>query len=558
MLLRGAVDAGPLIRCRDSARGNSLKTLAASGDAAPCPASPGRPPRPRPGRRRCLPKTCTPPRPCATASPPGRAPPTGCARSRTAPGPRLAGSPGDRAAVAVSLEILKAQGFSNVHAEPVTVPVWSRESESGEVVAPVSQKLALTALGGSVATPEGGLEAEVVGTQVRSTSSRRRRTPCAAGSSSTTSGPSARPTAKATARASSTERTARPAPRSTAPPASSSARSAPTTTACRTRAPSTTRRTSRRSRRPRSRFRTPTCSRTCSSGAAPSASGSCSPAAERPDAESANVVGEIQGREKPEEIVLLGAHLDSWDLGTGRDRRRSGLRHRHRGRAPDRRAAAASAAHDPRRPLRQRGERPRGREGLREGARGRARAPRRGARGRRRHGPPPRPLVERRPLGGAALFAQIAGILEPLGAGQLKPEGYGGADISPLLAAGVPTLGLWQDSSTYFDFHHTANDTFDKIDPKDLDRARRPRPSPPGAWRRRPGRSSACRPTSAELRMVRPIRRSPRPCFLRRRPRCASDRSRSPPSDVREARARVHRPRVPEQARAGPRVGRPT
>ena len=36
-----------------------------------------------------------------------------------------------------------------------------------------------------------------------------------------------------------------------------------------------------------------------------------------PDAESANVVGEIRGRERPDEIVLLGGHLDSWDVGTG-------------------------------------------------------------------------------------------------------------------------------------------------------------------------------------------------------------------------------------------------
>jgi hypothetical protein len=45
-------------------------------------------------------------------------------------GPRLAGSPGDRAAVAVALDILKSQGFANVHAEKVIVPVWHRESES--------------------------------------------------------------------------------------------------------------------------------------------------------------------------------------------------------------------------------------------------------------------------------------------------------------------------------------------------------------------------------------------------------------------------------------------
>ena len=77
-------------------------------------------------------------------------------------GPRLAGSAGDRAAVAAALELLRAQGFANVRAEAVTVPVWQRGIEIGEVVSPVSQPLALAALGGSVPTPEGGLEAEVV------------------------------------------------------------------------------------------------------------------------------------------------------------------------------------------------------------------------------------------------------------------------------------------------------------------------------------------------------------------------------------------------------------
>ena len=44
----------------------------------------------------------------------------------------------------------------------------------------------------------------------------------------------------------------------------------------------------------------------------------------------------------------------------------------------------------------------------------------------------------------------------------------GGADISPLDDAGVPTLGLLQDSRTYFDYHHTDADTFDKIVPEDF------------------------------------------------------------------------------------------
>ncbi|MFP5289312.1 MAG: peptidase M28 family protein, partial [Thermoanaerobaculia bacterium] len=77
-------------------------------------------------------------------------------------GPRPAGSPGDKAAVAWALRTLKGLGFSNVRAEKVTVPHWERGAESGAILAPFPQPVALTALGGSVGTPAGGLEAEVV------------------------------------------------------------------------------------------------------------------------------------------------------------------------------------------------------------------------------------------------------------------------------------------------------------------------------------------------------------------------------------------------------------
>jgi hypothetical protein len=69
------------------------------------------------------------------------------------------------------------------------------------------------------------------------------------------------------------------------------------------------------------------------------------------------------------------------------------------------------------------------------------------------------------------MLKTITGIVGTLGAGQLKPGQSGGADISRMLPSGVPSLGLLQDSSTYFDLHHTANDTLDKIDPAILDRS---------------------------------------------------------------------------------------
>ncbi|HEX9669142.1 MAG TPA: peptidase M28 family protein, partial [Thermoanaerobaculia bacterium] len=77
-------------------------------------------------------------------------------------GPRFAGSPGDKAAVEWGLRTLRGLGFANIRAEPVTVPHWERGTIEGRIVAPFPQPVVLAALGGSVATPEAGVEAEVV------------------------------------------------------------------------------------------------------------------------------------------------------------------------------------------------------------------------------------------------------------------------------------------------------------------------------------------------------------------------------------------------------------
>src|SRR6202045_2289990 len=76
-------------------------------------------------------------------------------------GQRLAGTEAHRRAVAWAEARLKAAGFENVHSEPFTFPAWIRGAESADIVAPVPQHLAITALGGSVATDAGGIEAEI-------------------------------------------------------------------------------------------------------------------------------------------------------------------------------------------------------------------------------------------------------------------------------------------------------------------------------------------------------------------------------------------------------------
>ncbi len=384
-------------------------------------------------------------------------------------GPRLAGSPGDRAAVAVALEILKAQGFANVRAEKVIVPVWHRESESGEVTAPVAQRLALAALGGSIATPAGGIEAEVVG--VRSfdeleakkdtlkgkivfydVTTERSKEGSGYGKSVVYRSDGASRAAKygavgALIRSIGTDNNRLPHTGSMSyakdqPRIPSAALSIPDA--------DLVERLLERGKPVRIRF-------TLACG-------------DRPNAESANVIGEVPGRETPGEIVAARRAPRLVGPRPGRRRRRRGLRHRDRGRAPDRRAPAAPAPDRARRPLRQRGERPRRRHCLRRGPRGGDAPPRRGPRGRPRRRARVRLLVECGARGAGAAPAD-RGAARRDRRSQMTEGDYGGADISRMIAAGVPLLGLSQDASTYFDLHHTANDTFDKIVPKDMDQA---------------------------------------------------------------------------------------
>ena len=56
-------------------------------------------------------------------------------------------------------------------------------------------------------------------------------------------------------------------------------------------------------------------------------------------------------------------------------------------------------------------------------------------------------------------------MLEPLGIAYLGTEASGGADVGQLRELGMPVMDLETDAAPYFDLHHTANDTFDKVDP---------------------------------------------------------------------------------------------
>src|SRR5262249_47686596 len=66
------------------------------------------------------------------------------------------------------------------------------------------------------------------------------------------------------------------------------------------------------------------------------------------------------------------------------------------------------------------------------------------------------------------LLAPMAAVLQSSGAGLLKLTEDTETDISTIAGMGVPAFGLWQDSRTYFDYHHTAADTLDKVVPREL------------------------------------------------------------------------------------------
>ena len=187
-----------------------------------------------------------------------------------------------------------------------------------------------------------------------------------------------------------------------------------------------------------------------------------------PDVESANVIADLKGSEHPEQVVLVSGHLDSWDLGTGAIDDGAGVA-----------IAMATAALfkqlgiQPRRTLRvvawmdeehqQSGSLTYAREHAAEFADHAAAIE--------------SDLGAGHPLGfyvhanpkALALLQPVEDVLRATGAWLFYPTPWSpGEDLVPLDAAGVPSFGPIQDGRTYFDYHHTAADTFDKVDPKAL------------------------------------------------------------------------------------------
>jgi len=185
-----------------------------------------------------------------------------------------------------------------------------------------------------------------------------------------------------------------------------------------------------------------------------------------PDAQSRNVMGELVGSELPEEVVVLGGHTDSWDVGQGAMDDGGGV------------VAAWEAV----RLLGELGLRPRrtirvvGWTNEENGTRG-------GRQYAADHAGERHVLAIESdggvfaPLGfgfggsdaAYEIVKEIGTLLEGVGAGAVT-RGGGGADIGPLMETGVPGMGLEVDGTRYFWYHHSDADTLDKLDPDELAR----------------------------------------------------------------------------------------
>ena len=385
-------------------------------------------------------------------------------------GHRMAGSAGDAAAVRWALDRMAKLGFSNVRTQDVLVPRWVRGTTEVRLLGSVPMSLTALTLGGSVGTVEEGIEAQVVrvesfealqkleassaNNKIVFVDQRMQRSRDGADYSNVVRSRVLGPSIAAKLGASAlvirsvgtsnnrvahtgTLRYAIDAPRIPAfalanPDADLLARQLSANKTVRLRLKSTAR--------------------------------------ELPAVWSANVIGEIPGRTRPQDVVLLGAHLDSWDVGQG---------------AVDDGAGVAIVM---------------------EAARLIARMERKPARTIRvvlfaneefglsganeyatqigeeaqRHvvameadvGVGPVWRIESQIAPEAMTAVQtIHEVLKPLDVELGGNEASGGADVGPLRKLGVPILDLSLDATLYFDVHHTENDTLLQVDRKILDQS---------------------------------------------------------------------------------------
>ena len=377
-------------------------------------------------------------------------------------GNRLSGSQGLEAAIDWAVAEMKRDGLENVHTEPVKVPHWVRGRESLEITLPHSMPLVMLGLGNSIGTPADGIEAEVVVVrnfeELEAVPNRIKGRIVLYNVPFTTYGETVQFRSSGPSRAASLGAVAALV-RSVGPPGlrlphTGSLRYADGSpqipaAAITTEDADRLQRMQDRGTRVRLRLKMD--------------------AHFLPDADSFNVVGELRGRERPAEVVVIGGHIDSWDVGTGstddgggcvvtwealRMMKKLNLRPRRTVRVvlwtnEENGTRGALAYRD------------RYKEQLKDHVM----------------------MLESdsgvfRPTGfgfsgseaARAKVTEIASLLRGIQADRISASGEG-ADIGPSVqAANIPAMSLDVDGN-YFLLHHTQADTVDKIDPADMSRA---------------------------------------------------------------------------------------
>lgn len=379
-------------------------------------------------------------------------------------GPRLAGTEDEARARAWAVAKLGSLGFKNVRIEPYRMPVWVRGIETASITAPFPQKLAITALGNSAATPQTGLDAEIVyfptlaDLQAAPAGSLKGKIAFVSHAMTATQdgssygvfgqvrriGPaiaSQKGAAAIVIRSIGTDHHRNPHaggtnfPAGTAPiPAA--ALSIPDAEQLE--------RAIKRGKPVRMKLTlTPRQIGTRESG---------------------NVIAEVPGTDPDAGIVLIGGHLDSWDLGTGAFDDAAGL---------GLTTAAAKRIMDagqPRRTIRVVWF------GAEEVGVFGGKAYAEAHKGERHALAAESDFGADRiwkfdvalPENAAAIGDRLAIALAPLGIARGNAVAGDGADIGPTLATGVAAVDLSQSGLRYFDLHHTPDDTLDKVDPAQL------------------------------------------------------------------------------------------
>lgn len=376
-------------------------------------------------------------------------------------GNRLSGSQNLERAIEWAVNEMKRDGLDNVRTEKVMVPHWVRGEESLELLTPVPRKLQMLGLGNSIGTPVEGISAEAV--VVRSFAELDRLGEQVRGKIVVYNAPYVNYGATVAYRSQGASRAARYGavaalvrsitPVSLQTPHTGAMNYDPNqpkipVAAVTIEVAEFLQRMNDRGDRPTLRLKME--------------------AKFLPDAESANVIAELKGSEKPDEVILIGGHFDSWDVGQGAHDDGGGC----------------IVAWEAVRLLKELGLKPRRtirvvlytneENGLR-GGNGYLEAHRAEI---AKHilaiesdsgvfRPEGFGLAATAPLQVRSNMLEIAKLLSGIGADQIAPSG-GGADIGPLMREGVIGASLDVAGEHYFDIHHTPADTLDKVNPREL------------------------------------------------------------------------------------------